>query len=144
MVYYKLGDVLNLKLILPVGSPPVVESDYSIQFISNGSQSFFVPDDKVSFAAVSSYTPVTPASSGGIFSQQIISVYFAYISATQSTTGLLSCAFLIDDKFNDGICKAVLLKKISSQQNSFSVPIAYVKFYVQKTNDNVVLDLISI
>ena len=143
MVYYKLGDVLNLKLILPIGSPPVVESDYSIQFISNGSQSFFVPDDNVSFAAVSSYTPVTPASSGGTFSQ-VISVYFTYISATQSTTGLLSCAFLIDDKFNDGTCKAVLLKKISSQQNSFSVPIAYVKFYVQKTNDNVVLDLISI
>ena len=143
MVYYKLGDVLNLKLILPIGSPPVVESDYSIQFISNGSQSFFVPDDNVSFAAVSSYTPVTPASSGGIFSQ-VISVYSTYISATQSTTGLLSCAFLIDDKFNDGTCKAVLLKKISSQQNSFSVPIAYVRFYVQKTNDNVVLDLISI
>ena len=143
MVYYKLGDVLNLKLILPIGSPPVVESDYSIQFISNGSQSFFVPDDNVSFTAVSSYTPVAHASSGGIFSQ-ITSVYFAYISATQSTTGLLSCAFLIDDKFNDGTCKAVLLKKISSQQNSFSVPIAYVKFYVQKTNDNVVLDLISI
>ena len=143
MVYYKLGDVLNLKLILPIGSPPVVESDYSIQFISNGSQSFFVPDDNVSFAAVNSYTPVTPASSGGAFSQ-VISVYFTYISATQSTTGLLSCAFLIDDKFNDGTCKAVLLKKISSQQNSFSVPIAYVKFYVQKTNDNVVLDLISI
>ena len=140
MVYYKLGDVLNLKLILPVGSPPVVESDYSIQFISNGSQTFFVPDDNVSFAAVSSYTPVTPASSGGLISK----VYFAYISATQSTTGLLSCAFLIDDKFNDGTCKAVLLKKISSQQNSFSVPIAYAKFYVQKTNDNVVLDLISI
>lgn len=143
MVYYKLGDVLNLKLILPIGSPPVVESDYSIQFISNGSQSFFVPDDNVSFAAVSSYTPVAPASSGGTFSQ-VFSVYFAYISATQSTTGLLSCAFLIDDKFNDGTCKAVILKKISSQQNSFSVPIAYVKFYVQKTNDNVVLDLISI
>ena len=80
MVYYKLGDVLNLKLILPIGSPPVVESDYSIQFISNGSQSFFVPDDKVSFTAVSSYTPVTPASSGGIFSE-IISFYFAFISA---------------------------------------------------------------
>ena len=143
MVYYKLGDVLNLKLILPIGSPPVVESDYSIQFISNGSQSFFVPDDNVSFAAVSSYTPVAPASSGSTFSQ-LISVCFTYISATQSTTGLLSCAFLIDDKFNDGTCKAVLLKKISSQQNSFSVPIAYVKFYVQKTNDNVVLDLISI
>lgn len=143
MVYYKLGDVLNLKLILPIGSPPVVESDYSIQFISNGSQSFFVPDDNVSFTAVNSYTPVTPISSGGIFSQ-VLSVYFTYISATQSTTGLLSCAFLIDDKFNDGTCKAVLLKKISSQQNSFSVPIAYVKFYVQKTNDNVVLDLISI
>ena len=143
MVYYKLGDVLNLKLILPIGSPPVVESDYSIQFISNGSQSFFVPDDNVSFATVSSYTPVTHASSGGTFSH-VISVYFAYISATQSTTGLLSCAFLIDDKFNDGTCKAVLLKKISSQQNSFSVPIAYVKFYVQKTNNNVVLDLISI
>ena len=143
MVYYKLGDVLNLKLILPIGSPPVVESDYSIQFISNGSQSFFVPDDNVSFAAVSSYPPVTPASSGGTFSS-VYQIYFAYISATQSTTGLLSCAFLIDDKFNDGPCKAVLLKKISSQQNSFSVPIAYVKFYVQKTNDNVVLDLISI
>lgn len=143
MVYYKLGDVLNLKLILPIGSPPVVESDYSIQFISNGSQTFFVPDDKVSFNAVNSYTPVTPDLSGSAFSN-VISVYFTYISATQSTTGLLSCAFLIDDKFNDGICKAVLLKKISSQQNSFSVPIAYVKFYVQKTNDNVVLDLISI
>lgn len=140
MVYYRLGDILNLKLILPIGSPPVVESDYSIQFISNGSQYFFVPDDKVSFDAVNSYTPVTPTSYSSIISE----VYFTYISATQSTTGLLSCSFLIDDKFNDGICKAVLLKKINSQQNSFSVPIAYAKFYVQKTNDNIVLDFISI